>query len=254
MKWRTSYKKYKRYSVNYLIFIIIGLVHFTNVNPINTSNKVVLNAIIKNENQSTILIKNDGNSTVDAGNNITNAMSINFGTYICTMPDGDSNDFYRIDIPIEAQITIEIAGESDTNFDLFLYNPFQTIIANSLNDYSIEYLSMYITDPGTYYIQILKISGSGIYYLATSSDIPETYTEPTTTENPDNTLVNWLVPTTLVTVLLIGILVGIIQVSKRAKEKKKVKIVYTKSEKTKFKEELQENDLQGYSFGYEKES
>ncbi len=255
MNWRIGNRKILRYSNVYLIFIILGLPLFDNVNLTNIRNQNIVKTLTTSENQNTIFTQNDGNSTLDSGNNFTNAMSIDFGTYICSMPDGDAHDYYKIYIPILTSITIEIAGEADTNFDLILYDTNELPIANNTNDYSIESIILNIYDAGTYYIHVLKRSGSGIYYLVTRSDITETYyyTDTNITKSPDNTMGNWLVPTILVFIVIIGIVVGVTQVIKRTRDKKKVKIVYTKKEKVKF-EELQENDLQGYSFGYEKDS
>lgn len=59
----------------------------------------------------TITDQDDAGSGGDAGNTFSNATDITFGTFICNLPEGDDDDFYKFYLSLSYQLSISIAGK-----------------------------------------------------------------------------------------------------------------------------------------------
>ncbi len=80
----------------------------------------------------------------------------------------DDEDFYRIDITEDSQVTVSISGGSQSDLDLALQNDDGSIVKNSVSLTSTEEVTECL-EPGTYYIRVYAFSAEQNPYSLTYS-------------------------------------------------------------------------------------
>jgi len=108
----------------------------------------------------------------EENDSLTEAMSkpaLSTGTHSslksCPATSGDDEDWYKIDVSSDAQVSLSISGGSATDLDLALYDSNGTLVDKSDSLSSNESLSTCLT-PGAYYARVYAYgSGENTYSL-----------------------------------------------------------------------------------------
>jgi uncharacterized membrane protein len=79
----------------------------------------------------------------------------------------DPDDYYSIYLSSGQRISATLSG-TGSDFDLYLYDRWDDIIASSEGAYSTESISYTVSSSGTYYLDVYAYSGSGSYTLSVS--------------------------------------------------------------------------------------
>ncbi|MNI34309.1 hypothetical protein D3C73_882980 [compost metagenome] len=90
----------------------------------------------------------------------------------------DVNDVYSIELHAGENISVELTGDTGTDFDLYLYSPEAStvqankdIVAFSENEgTSSESFDYTVSKSGTYYLDVYAFKGSGSYTLTVTTD------------------------------------------------------------------------------------
>lgn len=111
--------------------------------------------------------QDDANTGGDAGDNFDNATIIGIGSFTGSLPENDTNDFYKVYINMDRHAVITLSGDVGTDFDLHLYAPDRNIMTSSQGSDSNEYISFDILSYGYWFVRIEKynLTSHGNYSL-----------------------------------------------------------------------------------------
>ena len=108
--------------------------------------------------------QNDANSGQDAGDSFAQALTIGAGSYVGFVDSTDINDYYKVNLSSGQTIDVSLMPPSGSDFDLYLYDPNQTLLDSStLSGSQTDTVSYVATSSGDYYIRVKQWSGSGVY-------------------------------------------------------------------------------------------
>lgn len=117
--------------------------------------------------------QDDAGTGNDAGNNFTQATSINAGSYtgiLCYSDPEDTNDWYKFDVENATSISVSLTPPSGIDFDLELYDPAGNLKAGSYLGPGQKDEVSYITDSSGYWRARMYIqSGEAQYHFFVAS-------------------------------------------------------------------------------------
>jgi len=111
---------------------------------------------------------------VDAGNNFESAKQIDVGNYTAFLGIGtpfpgcdDLEDYYRLRVEEDKNIHVQITHQTNIDFNLYLYDPNENLLASSCSRPPEVMESIFLTAEasGWYYIRVTVVLGSGMYTL-----------------------------------------------------------------------------------------
>jgi hypothetical protein len=108
--------------------------------------------------------QNDANSGQDAGNSFAQALAIGAGSYTGFVDSTDTDDYYKVNLSSGQTIEVYLTPPSGSDFDLYLYDPNQTLLDSStLSGSQTDTVSYVAITSGGYYVRVKRWSGSGVY-------------------------------------------------------------------------------------------
>ncbi len=97
----------------------------------------------------------DNDNLTEASANATLAPGSYTMTH-CPAPVGDDEDWYKIDVSSDAQVTLTLTGTSASDLDLALVDSAGTVVKNTFGSTSSEEIIECLT-PGTYYARVFAV-------------------------------------------------------------------------------------------------
>jgi len=117
--------------------------------------------------------QDDAGTGDDAGNNFTQATSINASYYsgiLCYSDPEDTNDWYKFDVENDTSISVSLTPPSGIDFDLELYDPVGTLKAASYLGPGQKDEVSYTTDSSGYWRALMYIqSGEARYHFSVAN-------------------------------------------------------------------------------------
>jgi hypothetical protein len=108
--------------------------------------------------------QNDANSGQDAGNSFAQALAIGAGSYTGFVDSTDTDDYYKVNLSSGQTIEVYLTPPSGSDFDLYLYDPNQTLLDfSTLSGSQTDTVSSVAITSGGYYVRVKRWSGSGVY-------------------------------------------------------------------------------------------
>jgi len=108
--------------------------------------------------------QNDANSGTDAGNSFDQALRISAGSFTGYIDSTDTYDYYKVSVTSGQTVRVNMTPPYGSDFDLYLYNSYQTQVASStLSGSQADSVTYTATLAGDYFIAMVQWSGSGVY-------------------------------------------------------------------------------------------
>lgn len=118
----------------------------------------------------------DASATIDPNNDFGDAVTLsnNVPAMESLNRNDDPSDFYKVQVSSGDVLEVDLEFGSGNDFDLYLYDPSHYLVTNSEIDnvyYNIfkESISITISAPGQYFLEVWCCSGSGSYTIKAST-------------------------------------------------------------------------------------